>query len=79
VSFGYTVPVSAKQALREYVDGLSEDEAARVLAAVDDLFWERLPLTDDDVVALEEGLADLDAGRTHTTAEVRRHLGLDDR
>lgn len=69
--------MTAKQALRELVEGLSEEEAQQLLIAADDLRWERIPLTNEDIAAIEEAIADIGAGRTHSTRDVRRRLGLD--
>ena len=56
---------------------MSEDEAEDLLAAAEDLSSERIPLSESDIAAIAEGIADIEAGRTHTTEEVRRRLGID--
>jgi hypothetical protein len=71
--------MTAREALREYIEELSEDEAAHLL---DRLRWEALdssaPLTAAQRAAVERGLADIAAGRVTDHDEVVRRLGLVD-
>jgi predicted transcriptional regulator len=58
--------------------GVSPEEAAADWLA--QLAWEeeRPPLSEEDIAAIEEGIADADAGRVYSSQEVRAALGLKD-
>lgn len=44
----------------------------------DDVSWDQLAYHMETRASIERGLEDVRAGRTYTTDEVRKHLGLDD-
>jgi hypothetical protein len=83
------VSTITRERLHELVDALADadlDRAGRLLAALaaDDPVGLSLalapaddePTTDAEVAALDEAYEDLRAGRTLTTEELRRELGL---
>lgn len=67
--------MTAKETLLERVAELSEDEAAWLLAQLDDA-PEYVPLTDWQIAAVERGIADAKAGRLIPHAEVMRYFEL---
>lgn len=72
----YTDYVTAKQALRDLVDTLSEDDAEELLQR---LAWETQPeehLTDEEAQDLVEAIAEGERGETVGGTEVFRALGL---
>jgi len=69
--------VTAKEALRDYIDELSDEEALSL--------WQRIqceeseppaPLTEGERAAIERGLADTHAGRTFSLEDVESELGI---
>lgn len=72
--------MSAKQALLEYIETLSEDDAIsvwqRIQGGNDPDSYDRGPLTPAEIDEIREGLADIAAGRVYTLEEVERELGL---
>jgi len=58
--------------------GVTPEEAAADWLA--QLAWEeeRPPLSEEDLAAIEEGIADADAGRVYSSEEVWAALGLKD-
>jgi hypothetical protein len=72
---GYNVGMNAKEQLLEFVEGLSEEEATEKLPWMID----RGPapaLTASQRVAVERALANLDAGRKVSNAEMKRRFGI---
>ncbi len=71
--------VTAKEALRELIDDMADDEAEWTLGwlAAEQAQSPR-PLTPDESAAIERGLADSAAGRLVDLEEVERELGLAD-
>jgi predicted transcriptional regulator len=67
--------VTAKETLIERVSELSEDEAAWLLAQLEDAA-DYVPLTPEDVKAINRGIAQLDAGLGVSQDEVERRFGL---
>lgn len=68
--------MTAKQALRDLVEGLSEQDAEELLQR---LAWEAEPeehLTDNEASALLEAIAEGERGETVSGAEVFRALRL---
>ena len=70
--------MTAKQALREYIEELSEEEAQQMWDRIRDEGIEFAPLTDDDVRDIRRAIEDVEAGRGYTTEDVLRRLGLAD-
>ena len=69
--------MTAKQALRDYIDGLSEDDAISLLQRIQgEDQGTRTPLTDGEIESVRRALADAAAGRVYTTTEVLQHLVL---
>ena len=69
--------MSAKEALRELVEAMSEEDALRQLERIElEFMVADRPLTPDEIAAIEQGLADADAGRRVTTAQLREQFGL---
>ena len=56
-----------KQQAHELIDSL--DDAAT---------WDEVAYRMEVRASIEQGLADVKAGRVHTNEEVRKHFGLDD-
>jgi len=73
--------VTAKEALRDYIDGLSEDEASWLWQ---ELRWDEEdgadppPLTPAQIASIERGLAQADAGRLIPHEEIMLEFGLSD-
>jgi predicted transcriptional regulator len=63
--------MATKEALRRLIDEMPDEEAERLLQALGDPVARALalapvddePLTPEDVAAIEEGIADIEAGR----------------
>ena len=72
---GYTVPVTAKQMLMDYVSGLSEEEALAKLPLLADA-GPPPPLTPGQITEIREAIDELDAGRRVSHADVKRRFGL---
>jgi predicted transcriptional regulator len=70
--------VTAKETLLERVAELSEDEAAWLLAQLDDPgdLSSDAPLTDAQRASIRRGLADSAAGRVYDVEEVEREFGI---
>jgi predicted transcriptional regulator len=69
--------MSAKEALRDLVEAMSEEDALRQLERIElEFMVADRPLTPDEIAAIEQGLADADAGRRVTTAQLREQFGL---
>jgi predicted transcriptional regulator len=76
--------MTAKQALRdridelsEQIDTISEEEAAEMLWRLDDALQPvPEPLTPDEIAHLREGIGQLDAGRGIPHEEVLRRFGI---
>jgi predicted transcriptional regulator len=69
--------MTAKQALRDYIDRLSEEDALSLLQRIQlGDQGPRIPLSEDEMESVRRALADAAAGRVYSTAEVRQHLGL---
>jgi len=74
--------MTAKEKLRERIEDLSEEEARRLLALVDDPVTRRLDsappedeeLSTEEEAAVSEGRADVAAGRTVSLDEAMREL-----
>lgn len=76
---GYNEGVTAKEALRELVDDLSEDEARDafdILAPIFHTPMERPPISAAEKTAFEEAIRRLDAGEGIPHAEVKRRFNL---
>jgi len=81
-------PMTTKERLRKLVEELSEPEAERVLALVENEHEDPViaafrdapeddeSWTDEDEAAAAEGRADIAAGRTVPLAEIKREFGL---
>ena len=67
--------MTAKQLLMEYVAGLSEEEALARLPLLADA-GPAPTLTPTQLAEIREALADLDAGRRVSHADVKRRFGL---
>lgn len=74
-ALGYTWVVTAKQLLMDYVAGLSEEEALARLPLLTDA-GPAPALTPAQIAEIREALADLDAGRRLSHADVKRRFGL---
>lgn len=72
---GYTVGVTAKQLLHEYVDRLSEDDAELTAAML--IPGAERRLRDEERAAIERGLKDAEAGNLIPLEETERELGID--
>ena len=70
----YTQGVTAKQLLHEFIDSLSEDEAAVTASMLIPTVHRRL--SDEERRAIEQGLAELDAGNRIPLEEIEREFGL---
>jgi predicted transcriptional regulator len=69
--------MSAKEALRDLVEAMSEEDALRQLERIElEFMVADRRLTPDEIAAIEQGLADADAGRRVTTAQLRERFGL---
>jgi predicted transcriptional regulator len=75
---GYTGRVSAKQALLEFVQHLSEEEAEELLWVTDlaDDDWPQI--TPEAMAAIQRGMEDARAGRFVSHDDMRHRYGLDD-
>lgn len=67
--------MTAKQALMDYVAGLTEEEAAAKLPLIRDA-GEPPALTPDQIDQVRRSLADLDAGRKTPHGDVKRRFGI---
>lgn len=72
--FGILGTMTAKQLLHEFVDRLSDDDAL-VTAALLIPDAER-QLRDDEKAAIEQGLAEADAGELIPLEEIEREFGI---
>jgi predicted transcriptional regulator len=63
--------MTAREELRRLIDGLSDRDAARLLEELREEF-DAEPLTAEDLAAIEEGLKDIQAGRTVGLEELKR-------
>ena len=61
--------MTAKEALRNYIDGLSEDDAADLLLWIEDR-QQLVSFSEDENTRIVAGCADLDAGRIHDHVQV---------
>ncbi len=81
--------VATREKLRKLIDELPEAELPAAERALEQIAqrhrleealanapYDDEPLTDEDIAAIEEGIADFKAGRVMTTDELRRSLGL---
>jgi len=69
--------MSAKEALRDLVEAMSEEDALRQLERIElEFMVADRPLTPAEIAAIEQGLADAHAGRRVTTAQLRESFGL---
>lgn len=68
--------MTAKEALREYIDGLSEDEALSLWQRVqcEQAEGEYLTLTPEESAMIERSLAQIEAGLTIPHAQVMREM-----
>lgn len=66
--------MTAKQLLHDFVDRLSEDDAAVTAAMLIPDAGRRL--RDDERAAIERGLAEADAGELIPMEEIERELGI---
>ena len=69
------LPDGELQAAKRYMEYLRnmKDPLVRKLSEAP---YDDEPLTEDDEAALQQGLADIAAGRVYTAEEVKRELGL---
>lgn len=68
--------MTVKQALREWIDRMSDEEAAELL---DRLEWEATDeeeLTPEELEVVRKGLAEIARGETVPAEEVYRELGI---
>ncbi len=69
--------MTAKQALRNYIEELSDDEALALLHRLEDEAQELLPpLTDEQLASVQRGLAQSERGEGIPHEEVLRRLGI---
>ena len=68
--------MSVRENVHRIVDALPEDRLADVLDYLDDLQDTDEQLSAETKAAIEEGLADIRAGRTMTLEEYRRTRGV---
>jgi len=68
--------MSIREQLHSLVDQLSEDDLRHVREFIEELNAEAEPLSQETLVAIEEGLRDLQAGRTISLEELERKYGL---
>jgi hypothetical protein len=68
--------MTAKEALHEKVEGLSEDEAAELLARLEWEATETEDLTDEELAEVLEGERQLAAGDSVSGKELFARLGL---
>jgi hypothetical protein len=61
--------MTAKEALRNYIDGLSEDDAADLLLWIEDR-QQLVSFSEDENARIVAGCADLDAGRIRDHVQV---------
>jgi hypothetical protein len=66
--------MTAKQLLHEFVDRLSEDDAAVTAALLIPRPDRRL--SDEEKAAIEKGLAEADAGELISLEEIEREFGI---
>jgi hypothetical protein len=66
--------MTAKEQLREYVAGLSEDEAVSLWQRIQ--FEEDRPLRPGEVESIRRGLADMERADLSELEDVERELGL---
>lgn len=67
--------MTAKQLLHEFIDGLSEEDAAVTASMLIPGVHRRL--TDEERKLIERGLAELDAGCRIPLEEIEREFGID--
>lgn len=70
--------MTAKEALRELVDEMSEEDARDALDILREMFQEpvsRPPVSSAELDSVRRGLEDLDAGRRVPHEEVKRRFG----
>ncbi len=75
----YDLHMSVKQELRDYIDGLSDEEARSLWDRIrcDDYEWSvQQPLSEDDRASIWRGIADADAGRMMSHGDVKQKFGL---
>lgn len=72
----YNLAMTAKQALIERVEEMTEEEAAELLAQLEWDSTEFEVLTPEDAARVEEGFAQIRAGDSIDGAELFRQLGL---
>jgi predicted transcriptional regulator len=72
--------ISTRELLHELVDELPENQLAAAARYLEQLRanapYDDEPLTEEELAAIDEGFADIAAGRVYSTDEVRRRLGL---
>ena len=70
--------MTAREELHRLVDGLPEQQLSDVRLFIEDLRSEPdgQPLSAETLAAIEEGLEDIQAGRTVSWDQVRRESGL---
>lgn len=64
------------QMTRLLIEGRHELATDRILFLHATAEWDDEPLTEAEDAAVQEGLADIEAGRVYTLEEVKRELGL---
>ncbi len=71
--------MTAKQALRNYIEELSDDEALALLHRLEsEDQLEPEPFTEAELAAIARGREQIAAGQFFTTQQVRDRFGLDD-
>jgi predicted transcriptional regulator len=78
-TMGYNGQVTAKEALKDLVDDLSEQKAAEVLEWLEwEVRAEARPLTSEERAAIDRGLADIAAGRLTDQDDLERDLEVEE-
>lgn len=70
----YTLQVTVKEMLHEFIESLSEDEAAETAAFL--LPQLDRPLTRDEIALIERGIAEADAGELVPIEDLEAEFGI---
>ncbi len=70
------IPERKLHDVRKILETFSDDESSPVRKAIENAPLDDEPETDEERRAVEEGEADIRAGRTLSTEELRRELGI---
>lgn len=71
-------PVYADENASMSTTDVKQQAHALIDSLEDTATWDEVAYHIEVRASIEQGLADVQAGRVHTTEEVRKHFGLDD-